>query len=671
MTENLLKHETSPYLLQHRDNPVHWRPWGKAAFEEAKTTGKPILLSVGYAACHWCHVMAHESFEDPDVAAVMNRLYVNVKVDREERPDVDQIYMAALHALGEQGGWPLTMFLTPKGEPFWGGTYFPKTARFGRPGFVTVLEEIARIVRDEPEKVEANQSAIVAHLSARAETGSNLHPGVLEKAAEGLLGVMDPVNGGTKGAPKFPNASVFELLWRAYRRTGNTDMRDAVLLALRGISQGGIYDHLGGGFARYSVDERWLVPHFEKMLYDNAQLIPLLTSAWLETGDDLFRRRVAETIAWLEREMILDCGAFAASFDADSEGEEGRFYVWTRGEILTLLGEEDGAFFADLYDARPGGNWEGKVVLNRLNTPQTDDPETEERLAILRQRLFDHRTNRIPPARDDKVLADWNGLTISALARAATVFDEPVWLEKAISAYRFISESMMRDGRLGHSWCAGKLIYPGLATDHAAICDAALALYEATGEETYLADALARAENLEQHYADGEAGGYFLSADDADDLILRPKAPTDEATPNANAVAARALVKLWTLTGNDVYRQRADGILSIFAEDIAKNVFMTAALLNAFDFRLDPVSVVIVGGTPGEVSPMVSAVRRCDHPNVVPFVTESTDSLPPSHPAAGKMPVDGKETAYVCHADRCGPPVTDPKALLEAIHVKH
>ncbi|MBN9009839.1 MAG: thioredoxin domain-containing protein, partial [Rhizobiales bacterium] len=337
--ENLLRHEASPYLLQHRDNPVHWRAWGPAALAEATETGKPILLSVGYAACHWCHVMAHESFEDPATAAVMNRLFVNIKVDREERPDIDQIYMAALHATGEQGGWPLTMFLTPDGAPIWGGTYFPKEARFGRPSFVAVLDEVARVFREQPDTVANNRDHLLDALRRRQDTeGIAVDRALLDLAAGRLLALVDPVHGGTRGAPKFPQAGFIELLHRAFLRTGDRRHAEATLLTLRSLCRGGIHDHIGGGFARYSTDDRWLVPHFEKMLYDNAQLLPLLAAGWQLTGDRIFHDAASRLVDWLCRDMRRDGGAFAASLDADSEGEEGRYYVWTHDEVGAALG---------------------------------------------------------------------------------------------------------------------------------------------------------------------------------------------------------------------------------------------------------------------------------------------------------------------------------------------
>src|SRR5271168_1908835 len=372
---NRLARETSPYLLQHKNNPVDWWAWGPEALAHAKKIGKPILLSVGYAACHWCHVMAHESFEDDGTAGVMNELFVNIKVDREERPDIDQIYMAALHHLGEQGGWPLTMFLTPDGEPIWGGTYFPRASRYGKPAFVDVLREIARLFREEPQKIEQNRAALMARLAGAARKPGTVTIGVAElnNAAQQLGGIIDPVNGGTRGAPKFPQAALFELLWRAGLRTGEARYFGAVDITLHHICEGGIYDHLGGGFARYSVDECWLVPHFEKMLYDNAQLLELLAIAYQGLGKPLYRQRAQETIAWLRREMTIGEGAFSASLDADSEGEEGKFYVWSYEEVMQELGTEDGAFFARHYDVTPQGNFEGHNILNRLEPlPRSD-----------------------------------------------------------------------------------------------------------------------------------------------------------------------------------------------------------------------------------------------------------------------------------------------------------
>ena len=666
MTENQLATQSSPYLLQHKDNPVHWRPWGPAALDEARRENKPILLSVGYAACHWCHVMAHESFEDPATAAVMNRLFVNIKVDREERPDIDQIYMSALHALGEQGGWPLTMFLTPDGEPIWGGTYFPKTARYGRPAFVSILEEVARVVNEEPDSVSHNAGLLMQHLHApQADAaGLTLDRDLLDRAAARLLGLIDREHGGIKGAPKFPQATLLDFLWRAADRNGDPACRDALLTTLRTICQGGIYDHLGGGFARYSVDDRWLVPHFEKMLYDNGQLVTLLTQAFVATGDRLFADRIAETIAWLDREMTTPEGAFAASIDADSEGHEGRFYVWTREEIIDVLGEEEAAFFAHTYGVYPDGNWEGVNILNRLGSMTPLPDAGEARLAAAREKLLARRDGRVRPATDDKVLADWNGLMIAALAFAGATFQRPDWIAMADRAFAFVTGPMARGDRLAHSWRDAKSAFPGLATDYADTIAAALALHAATQDPGYLAAAEDLAATLRRHHWDKATPGYFLSADDAEALIVRPRSATDEATPSANSVMAQNLVRLWRLTGTDAYRDDADAIIDASAPAVAGNVFAATGMLSALDLRLGATDVVIVappGASPGG---LVDTVRRAWTPNTILSVHEGAAALPPSHPASGKTAVDGKPTAYVCRGETCSLPVTEPEALV-------
>src|SRR5256714_6539876 len=396
--ENRLARETSPYLLQHKHNPVDWWPWGTEALAEAKRANKPILLSVGYAACHWCHVMAHESFEDAETAKVMNDLFVNIKVDREERPDIDQIYMAALHHLGEHGGWPLTMFLTPDGEPFWGGTYFPKTSRYGKPAFVDLLREVERVFRQDPKSVEQNRSALMSRLSetARPKGKVVIAAPELDRAAAQIAGMIDPVHGGMLGAPKFPQPMMLEFLWRAGQRLKDQRYFGLVELSLARMCEGGIYDHLGGGFSRYSVDERWLVPHFEKMLYDNALILELLALAHARSGNELFSARAHETVAWLSREMMTAQGAFCASLDADSEGEEGKFYVWSQAELAQVLGREDAAFFAAHYDVSPAGNFEGHNILNRLK-PLPRSTEDERRLAALRAKLLAARARRVRP----------------------------------------------------------------------------------------------------------------------------------------------------------------------------------------------------------------------------------------------------------------------------------
>jgi uncharacterized protein YyaL (SSP411 family) len=667
--KNRLAGETSPYLLQHQHNPVDWWPWGTQALDEAEKSNKPILLSVGYAACHWCHVMAHESFEDEATARVMNDLFVNIKVDREERPDIDAIYMSALHHLGEHGGWPLTMFLTPKGEPFWGGTYFPRTSRYGKPAFVDLLREVERVFRQEPQSVEQNRSALMARLAQSARPQGRVVVGQpeLDRAANQIASLIDPVHGGMRGAPKFPQPMLLEFLWRAGQRLQDDRYFGLVELSLARMCEGGIYDHLGGGFSRYSVDERWLVPHFEKMLYDNALLLELLALAHARSGNDLFRRRARETVAWLEREMTTPQGAFCASLDADSEGEEGKFYVWSLAEIEDVLGKEAAAFLAAHYDVTSQGNFEGHNILNRLkHLPRS--MEDEERLAVLRAALLDARGERVRPGLDDKVLADWNGLMIAALANAGVALDEPSWVAMAARAFMFVASKMTRAERLGHSWREDRLLFPGLASDHAAMTKAALALHEATGELDYLERALAWQGALDRHYANAKNGGYFLTAADAEGLVVRPSATSDDATPNANAVAAQNLVRLSVLCGQHAWREQADRLIEGILSRAGDNVFAHLALLNALDLRLRAAEIIVTGNDERAMA-LLAAARKL--PFLERIVVPASDTLRASPPGQEKIMerinAGGESAAFICLGETCSLPVTQPQSIAEAI----
>ena len=662
--ENRLAQATSPYLLQHKHNPVDWWQWGPQALAEAKRSNRPILLSVGYAACHWCHVMAHESFEDEATARLMNELFVNIKVDREERPDIDQIYMNALHLLGEQGGWPLTMFLTSAGEPVWGGTYFPKESRFGRPAFSDILHEVARLFREEPAKIEQNRTALLARLADKARPAGKVTIGLseLDAAAAQVGNMFDPVNGGLRGAPKFPQPAILEMLWRAGLRGGDGRFFDTVEHSLERMCEGGIYDHLGGGFSRYSVDQRWLVPHFEKMLYDNAQLLELLALAHQRSGNPLFRQRAQETMGWLQREMITREGAFCASLDANSEGEEGKFYVWSQPEIEEVLGE-NAAFFAAHYDVSAGGNFEGHNILNRLNSlPRS--MEIEAQLAMLRALLHKRREGRVRPGLDDKVLADWNGLTIVALVNAGIILEQPDWIAIARKAFDFIAKNMTRGDRLGHSWRQGQLLFPGLASDFAAMIRAALALYEATAERGLLEQALAWQHALDAHYADPDTGGYYLSADDADDLLLRPHSTVDDATPNANAVAAQNLVRLAVLAGDNRWREQADRLIEGILSAAAHNLFGHVALLNALDLRLRAAEIVLTGP---DAERLAQAALQLPFLDRIVLRARSAADLPATHPAQEKIKATPESAAFVCVGERCSLPVSSPDKIAEAV----
>jgi uncharacterized protein YyaL (SSP411 family) len=669
MTGNQLSQQTSPYLLQHKDNPVAWRPWGPEAFAEARRDGKPILLSVGYAACHWCHVMAHESFENSETAALMNALFVNIKVDREERPDVDTIYQSALALLGEQGGWPLTMFLTASGEPFWGGTYFPPEPRYGRPAFKQVLTGVSEVYRSSTDKVAHNVTALIGALQ-RLSDGSGtgavvLNRALLDRVADRVLREFDPINGGIGSAPKFPHVPHFEMIWRAWLRTRTEAYRAAVVHSLERMSDGGIYDHLGGGYARYATDAAWLVPHFEKMLYDNALLLESLTTVWAGTRRPLFAQRARETVGWLLREMTTDDGAFASSLDADSEGEEGRFYVWTEPEIDALLGD-DSALFKRVYDVRPDGNWEDKTILNRLHRPLVTDDE-EARLAGMRARLLEVRERRVRPGRDDKVLLDWNGLMIAALVEAGLVFDEPQWIAAATNAYRFLG-GLARDGRLPHAYRAGRTAGHGLLDDHAQMARAALKLFEASGDHHYLDDARAYVAALDRHYWDAERGGYFFTPDDASDLIVRTRTAVDAATPAGNGTMVGVLARLHTLTGDDAYRARAQSVVDAFSGEIERNFFPLATLLNGVETLEHLRQVVIVGQRDDlGVKELLRAAFSVSAPDRQVHVVAPDAELPSTHPANSKRMIDGRATAYVCVGPVCGPPVTEPGALAAAL----
>jgi uncharacterized protein YyaL (SSP411 family) len=675
---NRLAEEASPYLLQHKDNPVAWRAWSPEAFAEAKQANKPVLLSVGYAACHWCHVMAHESFENEEIAGIMNQLFVNIKVDREERPDLDTIYQHALALLGQHGGWPLTMFLTPECEPFWGGTYFPPEPRFGRPGFAQVLRSVAEAYRKSPDHVATNVAALREALAklSRNQEGGAIRLEITDQVAERMVREIDPVNGGLGSAPKFPQPSILELLWRAWKRSKGEPFRHAVELTLTKMCQGGIYDHLGGGFARYSVDEAWLVPHFEKMLYDNAQLIDLLTWVWQETADPLYEARVRETVDWVLREMIApdragDGFGFASTLDADSEGEEGKFYVWSEAEIDEILGAEAAAFKA-AYDVSAEGNWEGKTILNRTQRPDLGSRGEEAALVEMRQKLLLARARRVRPGWDDKVLADWNGLMIAALANAAPAFDEPGWLAAAETAFGFVAENLTRDGRLMHSWRHGKLNHPATLDDYANLCRAALALYEATGGRHYLSQAEAWVEVVERHYRDREAGGYFFTADDTEGLIVRTKTVHDSATPAGNGTLAEVLARLYFHSGEARYRQAAEALVAAFSGEVNRNFMPLSTLFNGNEILLQAQQIVILGAREApDTQALLGAVHGVSLPNRVLAVVSderlSQDHLPQGHPAHGKDRKDGRATAYVCRGPVCSLPITDPAELALAL----
>ena len=592
---NRLGESTSPYLLQHKDNPVHWLPWGEEAFRLARELDRPILLSIGYAACHWCHVMAHESFENEEIAAIMNRHFINVKVDREERPDVDRLYMQALHMMGEQGGWPLTMFLTPEGAPIWGGTYFPPEPRYGRPGFRQVLEEIARLWREDRDRLLNNARTLSLELARREDVQPAAVPlpaDLPRKVCQALIRHFDPDKGGIGGAPKFPQCPALSLILHA----GSTQAHQHVINTLRHICQGGIYDHLGGGFARYSTDELWLVPHFEKMLYDNALLISVLATAWLQTGEELFRIRIGETIDFLERELHIDGAGYAASLDADSEGEEGKFYVWSYDELRSIISPEHFELFARVYDVTPHGNWEGKIILNRRHQLELLDEESERLLAVERKKLFEAREKRIRPGRDDKVLASWNGLAISALAEAGLAFDTREWLRLAEERYREVWNTLFVDGELRQSWNRHVSPTPATADGVANMMRAALDLYQAAANTEYLDNAQTLLRLMHDHYVSDSNDAFCFTHESVHDIPLRQTHSEDEATPSYQGVMAENLLRLAHITGEQEHADMAERIFMRFASAMTEMPLAHATLLKAFWLQHSGVKAVLAHG---------------------------------------------------------------------------
>jgi uncharacterized protein YyaL (SSP411 family) len=540
-----------------------------------------------------------------------------------------------------------------------------------------VLEAIAQVYRDEPDKVHKNVAAIqnALHDLAKPQRAGIIDPATIDGIADRLGGEIDPHNGGLGSAPKFPQPGILKLLWRSYVRRGQATHRDGVELTLRQMSQGGIYDHLGGGYARYAVDERWLVPHFEKMLYDNAQILDLLVWVWQGTKKPLYRQRVNETVGWLLREMIArdadgqPVGAFAATLDADSEGEEGKFYVWDAGEIDRILGE-DAELFNQVYDVQPGGNWEGKTILNRLHNPDLLDEATENRLAECREKLFEVREDRVRPGWDDKVLADWNGLMIAALAEAAAAFEEPAWLEAAQAAFAFVRDTMQVDGRLKHAWRHGRLNHPATLDDYASMAKAALALYEHTGQAAYLEQAKAWTSVVNRHYWDEDDGGYFFTADDVDDVIVRTKHAHDSAQPSGNGLMLGVLTRLHYLTGDSAYRERAEALIQAFSGELERNFVPLCTLLNNVELLNYAMQVVLVGPRgAAEISALLQEVHSACLPNRILQVVEDDDALPSNHPAAGKQMTGGRATAFVCRGQTCSLPITEPAELAQALGV--
>ncbi len=666
MSYNRLAGETSPYLRQHADNPVHWWPWCSEALETARRQDRPVLLSVGYAACHWCHVMAHESFEDPETAALMNAHFINIKVDREERPDIDRHYMQALRMMGEQGGWPLTMFLTPDGRPFWGGTYFPPRPMYGRPSFRQVLFEIARLWKEDRQKLLSNAESLTSALQARARAktegaGSDIHPEFPRRAAQAIGSLYDPTFGGMDAAPKFPQWPVLDLLLK----TGDATERAHVLKTLRAMCSGGIYDHLDGGLARYSTDERWLVPHFEKMLYDNAQFISLLARAWLLTGDDLFRIRAEETVDFLQRRLLIPGAGFASSLDADSEGEEGRYYVWSWKELNEIVSPENRELFFRTYGVSRRGNWEGRIILNRLDAPDLLTDQEETVLAEERARLLAYREHRIPPARDDKIIASWNGLAITALAEAALVFDRDDWTMLAEETFDAVRGVLADGSGLRQSWLERQSDTPATADGPACMISAAIALHGLTAKEKYLEQATEWHGDMETRYLTEDV--YAFTARDVRDAAFVQIFAEDEATPNHNARMARNLVHLSHITGQGEMAARADAILRRFRGDMLENPVAHAAMLSALHDRQSGAAITVIHDPDSRETEDSRETRRLLHP-----VLKKISDIPPMRHRRDtkEEPLTRKHPALLlCKGTSCSIPVANPEQVETALSI--
>jgi uncharacterized protein YyaL (SSP411 family) len=662
---NHLIHETSPYLLQHAGNPVDWYPWGEEAFEKARRENKPVLLSIGYSACHWCHVMAHESFEDEEIAQLMNEKFVNIKVDREERPDLDQIYMNAVQMMTHHGGWPMTVFLTPDAVPFYGGTYFPPQDRYNIAGFPRVLMGVAEAYRDRQDDIRETGASLITELRRLSESGGSDHPieqELLDAAYVGMVRNYDSINGGFGGAPKFPPAMTLEFLLRTYARTGNREALEMVSYTCTKMANGGIYDQLGGGFHRYSTDARWLVPHFEKMLYDNALLSRLYLHYFQVSGDASARATVEGILDYVLREMTHPEGGFYSTQDADSEGHEGKFFVWDINEIREALGESAAAQFCNYYNITEAGNFEGKNIPN-VPRPVADVASLEESKRI----LFERREKRVKPDRDEKILTAWNGLMLASFAEAGIVLSRPDYTDAARRNAEFVLSNLREDGMLLRTWKDGRAKFNAYLEDYAFFAEGLLTLFETTGELRWLREALALTERMVEEFWDEEGGGFFFTGKSHESLIVRAKDYFDNATPSGNSVAAILLLRLATLTGRENYRNMAIAVLREIADQVRRYPSGFGYALSAADFLLStPKEVAIVGKDAADIGPLLEETWRGYLPNkvVAPGFGEGAEVSPL---LANRALVNGLATAYVCEHFTCQEPVTNVSGLREQL----
>ncbi len=669
---NRLIHETSPYLLQHAHNPVDWHPWGAEALNLSKAGDKPILLSIGYSACHWCHVMEHESFENEAIAKLMNDNFINIKIDREERPDLDTIYMNAVQMMGQRGGWPLTVFLTPDCVPFYGGTYFPPIDRHGMPGFPRLLLALADAFQNRRAEIEQSASGLLSELQRINDVESSasaLTPVLLEQAAQQILRAFDPVEGGFGRAPKFPPSMTLSFLLRQYQRTNDPALLAAVELTLQKMARGGMYDQLGGGFHRYSVDEKWLAPHFEKMLYDNALLSRIYLDAYLVTGNGFYKQIVTETLDYVRREMTDANGGFYSSQDADSEGEEGKFFVWSRAEVEALLGAEDAKLFNRYFDVSDAGNFEGHNILHVDESLETIakllkvEPERlQAALTRGKQILFQAREQRIKPGRDEKLLTAWNGLMLRSFAEAAQVLSRADYLETAVRNAEFVCATLKREGRLLRTHKDGASKLNAYQEDYAYLIDGLLALYEASFDTRWFVAARALADTMIEQFWDAENGGFYFTSADHETLISRTKDFYDNATPAGNSVAAHVLLRLALFTGAARYRELAEQILQLTLHDVQRMPNAFGHTLCALDLYLSEAPEIAIAGSWSDpaTAELIATVFQRYLPNKVVALAALDDvTVGQTIPLlAERGPLGGKAAAYVCRNFVCAAPVT-------------
>jgi len=675
---NHLAHENSPYLLQHASNPVEWYPWGQEALDKARAEDKPIFLSIGYAACHWCHVMAHESFENPGIAAIMNKHFVNIKVDREERPDLDSIYMQAVVALTQQGGWPMSVFLTPDGRPFYGGTYFPPVRRYNMPSFSEVLQAIAQLWQSDRSRLLESSQELSEHLQQKPllnAAGTGLSDENLKQAAAALAGSYDWTHGGWGRAPKFPQPMTIEfLLGRAAR--GDLYARDIAVHALHAMARGGMYDVVGGGFARYSVDDRWHTPHFEKMLYDNSQLALAYLHAYMLTAEPAFLRVCEETLDFILREMTHPEGGFYSSLDADSEGEEGKFYVWSLQEIKDAFAQpEDAEWIIAAYGVSQAGNFEGQNVLQRVLT----DQQMAEKFAVpvslvapklkeLHAHLLEVRSRRARPSTDDKILVFWNAQALAAFAEAGRFLDRPDYLAAARRNARFLFDNLFQKGRLLRSWRNGQARHNAYLEDYAGLVCALLALYQSDFDPTWYQAALLAGDEIITHYSDPD-GGFYDTRDDHETLLYRPKEIQDNAVPSGNALAASVLLQLADYGDRPAWRSIAEAMLAGVQDTMVRYPTAFAQWLCAADYAIGPSYEIAIVGSPADpqTQALVKALWKTYRPRQVTAVSAYPPA--PGSPALlnDRPMLAGKPAAYVCQGFVCRQPVSTPKAMLEQL----